>query len=45
MTADPIAAWHDLLESDSALAEASCAALTEGQRERSLFFGEQPLSV
>ncbi|HEX6675724.1 MAG TPA: hypothetical protein VF486_11945 [Actinomycetes bacterium] len=45
MTADPIAAWHDLLESDAALAEASCAALTEGQRERSLFFGEHPLSV
>src|SRR6266536_2201188 len=45
MSDDPIAAWHDLLEADSALAEESCGALTEGQRERSLFFGEHPLSV
>jgi hypothetical protein len=45
MSDDPIAAWHDLLETDAALAEDSCAALTGGQRERSLFFGEHPLSV
>jgi hypothetical protein len=42
---DPVRAWHDLLEGDAALAEDSCAALSEGQRQRRLFFGEHPLSV
>jgi hypothetical protein len=45
MSGDPVRAWHDLLEGDSALAEDSGGALREGQRERRLFFGEHPLSV
>jgi len=41
---DPVAAYHDLLD-DARLVEQSAAALTEGQRERRLAFGERPLCV
>ncbi len=41
---DPVAAWNDLL-GDDAVANETCAALAEGQRERGLYFGDHPLSV
>jgi uncharacterized circularly permuted ATP-grasp superfamily protein len=39
-----LAAYHQLLE-DPALAEASAAVLSDGQRERRLVFGKRPLCV
>ena len=42
--ADPVVAYHELLE-DPGLAEASASMLTEGQRKRSLVFGDRPLCV
>jgi uncharacterized circularly permuted ATP-grasp superfamily protein len=41
---DPVAAYHALLE-DERLMAASAEALAQGQRERSLMFGERPLCV
>jgi uncharacterized circularly permuted ATP-grasp superfamily protein len=41
---NPVAAYHALLE-DERLLHASAEALTEGQRERRLMFGERPLCV
>ncbi|HET7418816.1 MAG TPA: hypothetical protein VFL27_00375 [Candidatus Dormibacteraeota bacterium] len=41
---DPVAAYHALLE-DERLAAASAEALTTGQLERKLAFGERPLCV
>ena len=41
---DPVAAYHELLD-DGRLIEESAAALTDGQRERRLMFGERPLCV
>jgi uncharacterized circularly permuted ATP-grasp superfamily protein len=41
---DPVAAYHALLE-DEPLLRASAEALTAGQRERRLTFGERPLCV
>ena len=41
---DPVGAYHALLE-DEGLARASAEALSEGQRERRLAFGERPLCV
>jgi len=41
---DPVAAYHELLE-DGQLQEASAQALSGGQRERSLMFGERPLCI
>src|SRR5262245_19047939 len=43
MSADAIAAYHDLLSSGSALAADSQAALEKAQRLRGLFFGERPV--
>lgn len=44
MAAHPLARYHALLE-DPALAQASVEVLAEGQRERSLVFGDRPLCV
>lgn len=44
MSANPVAAYHDLLE-DEGLAAASVEALREGQRERNLVFGDHALCV
>ena len=41
---DPVAAFHALLENER-LAADSVQALSEGQRERRLMFGERPLCV
>jgi Circularly permuted ATP-grasp type 2 len=41
---DPVAAYHAMLDGGG-LAEASVAALAQGQRERRLMFGDRPLSI
>jgi hypothetical protein len=41
---DPVAAYHDLLDDESLVAD-SVAALREGQERRRLLFGDRPLCI